>query len=370
MDAFLQHVKTPPLLFIFTLHPLVLLVEQMDLLRELMWFCCSFILDSRWDWMATPRQSRSTEAPYTSHVMPCLSQTTSCGLSLISASCCVGPPPFFSASSIFWMVREWSDFCWKLAVRRQVGQELASSLAPELRKVRLRSSMSSLQTWWNDGLLTLVTIPEWCSGEPTRDELAAGSCRAEQLLRSTWVPTSLCWWNLPLMSVMDAESLTVWDLPEWVEEAVSGLRDDFPVPSLRLRISGFLFFSFPGDTCVPLGWRSSSWNKSVSVWTGDSVLASKVRPRLRRPLVARQVFTSSGAAVGASVASGAEPPPIVKPKVVLVLRLEVATRPEPTHSEQTLQSDGFSLLFDVFFFPFNSFEKPNRLGIWLMTKCH
>lgn len=329
MDVFLQHVKTPTFLFIFSLHPWVLLLEQMGLRRTLMCFCCSFIWDSKWDWTATPRQSMSTEAPNTSHVMPCLSQTASCGWPLNFASCCVGPFPFSSASSTIRMLNEWSDFCWKLAVRRQVGRGVPSSLAPELRTVRMHSSMSILQTWWNDGLLRQVPISEWWSGEPIKDEVAGSFCRVEQL-KSTWVPTSLCWWTFSLMSVMDAQSPIGLDLPERGEQAVCGLRDESSMSSSHLHISGF----FSSSRCVFLVLPTSSWNRTVSVCTGDLLLVSKVRPRLRRLVLAILVFTSCGRAVRASWASGVQPPPIVKPKVVLVLRLEVATRPGPTEGKQ------------------------------------
>lgn len=51
-------------------------------------FSCSRILHCRCDWMANPRLSRSTDAPYTSQVIPCSSQTTFC----------TGPESFLSCS--------------------------------------------------------------------------------------------------------------------------------------------------------------------------------------------------------------------------------------------------------------------------------
>lgn len=158
--AFLQHPRNPPLLFLlfFILYHLRLLLEQMDFLRDLMCFCCSRIFDSRWDWMAMPRHSRSTEAPYTSHVMPCLSHATSCGVTFSSLSssslfCSLAPllSPFSSSLSsqmlsalMLWFCPR-AGLCWKLYVRRQAGRELALSVTTEGRTDWLRSSMSILQ---------------------------------------------------------------------------------------------------------------------------------------------------------------------------------------------------------------------------------
>lgn len=55
--------------------------EEMDLrvwlFCALINFSCSRICLCKWFWIATPRDSGSREAPYTSQVMPCSSHTTS-----------------------------------------------------------------------------------------------------------------------------------------------------------------------------------------------------------------------------------------------------------------------------------------------------